>query len=70
MTVKEYLGQAYLLDNRINSDTKELEELRLMSQTISSPGFEEHYNASRNTMNHTFIHWKKSLIWNPRFWRR
>ena len=49
MTVKEYLGQAYLLDNRINSDTKELEELRLMSQTISSPGFEEHYNASRNT---------------------
>ena len=23
MTVKEYLGQAYLLDNRINSDTKE-----------------------------------------------
>ena len=36
MTVKEYLGQAYLLDNRINSDTKELEELRLMSQTISS----------------------------------
>lgn len=49
MTVKEYLGQAYLLDNRINSDTKELEELRIMSQTISSPGFEEHYNASKNT---------------------
>lgn len=49
MTVKEYLRQAYLLDNRINSDTKELEDLRMMSQTISSPGFEEHYNASRNT---------------------
>jgi DNA-directed RNA polymerase specialized sigma subunit len=27
----------------------ELEELRLMSQTISSPGFEEHYNATKNT---------------------
>lgn len=49
MTVKEYLGQAYLLDKRIKSDTMELEELRLMSQTISTPGFEEHYNASKNT---------------------
>ena len=49
MTVKEYLGQAYLLDKRIKSDTMELEELRLMLQTISSPGFEEHYNASKNT---------------------
>ena len=49
MTVKEYLGQAYLLDKRIKSDTMELEDLRLMSQTISSPGFEEHYNATKNT---------------------
>ena len=49
MTVKEYLGQAYLLDHRIKSDTMELEELRLMAQTISSPGFEEHYNALKNT---------------------
>ena len=49
MTIKEYLGQAYLLDKRIKSDTMELDELRLMSQTISSPGFEEHYNASKNT---------------------
>jgi DNA-directed RNA polymerase specialized sigma subunit len=49
MTVKEYLGQAYLLDQRIQSDTMECEELRLMSQTISSSGFEEHFNASRNT---------------------
>ncbi|MGN0364596.1 MAG: DUF1492 domain-containing protein [Suilimivivens sp.] len=48
-TVKSYLGQAYLLDQRIKSDTMELEELRLMSQTISSPGFEEHYNATKNT---------------------
>lgn len=49
MTVKEYLGQAYLLDQRIKSDTMEYEELRIMSQTISSPGFEEHYNATKNT---------------------
>ena len=49
MTVKEYLGQAYLLDKRIKSDSMELDELRLMAETISSPGFEEHYNASKNT---------------------
>lgn len=48
MTVKEYLGQAYLLDQRIKSNTIECEELRIMSQTISSPGFEEHYNATKN----------------------
>ena len=49
MTVKEYLGQAYLLDQRIKSDTMEYEELRIMSLTISAPGFEEHYNATKNT---------------------
>ena len=48
MTVKEYLGQSYLLDQRIKSDTIELEELRIMAQTISSPEFEEHYNATKN----------------------
>lgn len=49
MTVKEYLSQAYLLDLRIKSDSLECEELRTMAQTISSPGFEEHYNATKNT---------------------
>lgn len=49
MTVKEYLGQAYLLDQRIKSDTLECEELRQMAQSVSSPGFEEHFNASKNT---------------------
>lgn len=49
MTVKEFLGQAYLLDKRIQSDTKELEELQLMRGSISSPGFEEHFNATKNT---------------------
>ena len=49
MTVKEYLGQAYLLDKRIDSDTMEVERLREMVQTISSPGFEEHFNATKST---------------------
>lgn len=49
MTVKEFLGQAYLLDQRIRSHTLQCEELRQTAQSISSPCFEEHYNASKNT---------------------
>jgi RNA polymerase sigma factor (sigma-70 family) len=49
MTVKEYLGQAYLLDQRIRSYTIECDELRQMAESISSPGFEEHFNATKNT---------------------
>lgn len=36
MKVKEYLGQAYRLDQRINSDIEELGKLREMSSSISS----------------------------------
>ena len=43
MTVKEYLNQAYLLDQRIHSHTIECEELKAMAESISSPGFEEHF---------------------------
>lgn len=49
MTAKEYLSQAYRLDQRINSDITELNRLRQMSQSISSPGFEERNKANRNT---------------------
>lgn len=49
MTVKEYLNQAYLLDQRIHSYTIECNELKEMAESISRPGFEEHYNASKNT---------------------
>ncbi len=37
MTAKEYLRQAYLLDQRINSHIKEKEEIRDMACSISSP---------------------------------
>ena len=37
MTIKEYLQQAYRLDMRINSHIKELEDLKLMAASISSP---------------------------------
>lgn len=37
MTIKEYLQQAYRLDMRINSHIKELEDLKIMAASISSP---------------------------------
>lgn len=49
MTVREYLGQAYRLENRIQILRRRIEELQDMRGSVSSPGFEEHYNASRNT---------------------
>ncbi len=60
MTVKEYLGQSYLLDQRIKSDTIECEELRQMAESISSPCFEEHFNASKNT-DAPYIHTLEKL---------
>lgn len=49
MTPKEYLGQAYRLENKIKLQQKRIEELRELSTSVSSPSFEEHYNASKNT---------------------
>ena len=49
MTVKEYLNQGYLLEQRIHLSQLELEQLRELATTISAVGFEEHYNATRNT---------------------
>ena len=44
MTTKEYLRQAFRLDQRINMAIAELERLREMSQSVRSPGYEEHFN--------------------------
>ena len=49
MTVKEYLNQGYLLEQRIHLSQLELEQLRELATTVSAVGFEEHYNATRNT---------------------
>ena len=49
MTPKEYLKQAYRLDQRINSDIAEVGRLREMSVSISSPGFGEKVQTMRNT---------------------
>lgn len=49
MTPKEYLKQAYRLDHRINSDIAELDRLREMSTSISSPSLGEKVQTNRNT---------------------
>ena len=49
MTAKEYLHQAYRLDQKINSDIEELSSLREMSGSISSPKFGDRVQTSQNT---------------------
>ena len=49
MTAREYLNQAYRLDQRIHADLEEIERLREMASSVSSPGFEELHNPNRPT---------------------
>lgn len=49
MTAREYLGQGYRLQHQIDLLQEEIAQLRDLSTSVSSPGFEEHYNASRKT---------------------
>lgn len=49
MTAKEYLKQAYRLDQKINSDIAEAQMLRQMASSVGSSGFEEHHNPNRPT---------------------
>ena len=48
MTAKEYLQQAYRLNELIDSDAHELERLRDLAGRISSPNFGERVQSSRN----------------------
>lgn len=49
MTSKEYLRQAYRLDQRIDSDIREMERLRDMAGSVSSPSLEERHGSNRPT---------------------
>ena len=49
MKVKEYLHQAYRLDKRIQSDIEEMECLREMATSVSSPSWDEKVQISRST---------------------
>ena len=48
MTNKEYLRQAYRLDQRISSDIEEVGLLREMASSISTPSAAEKVQTSRN----------------------
>nr|DAZ62491.1 MAG TPA: hypothetical protein [Caudoviricetes sp.] len=48
MTAKEYLSQAYRLDQRINSNLAEIERLRQMAVSISSPVLGEKVKMTRS----------------------
>ena len=48
MTGKEYLRQAYRLDQKINSDIEEVARLREMAGNISSPVLGDKVQTSRN----------------------
>lgn len=49
MTAKEYLSRAYRLNERINSYLAELDDLRALACSISSPSFEEKFGGTRPT---------------------
>lgn len=49
MNAKEYLNQAYRLEQRIKLAKMEIENLQELACCAHSPGFEEHYNSTRNT---------------------
>lgn len=40
MTPKEYLNQAYRLDKRIKADLEDVENLRALASSVSSPRFD------------------------------
>ncbi len=46
MTARDYLSQAWYLDKKIRSDLQELEDLREMAGSVSSPGFGERVQTS------------------------
>ena len=48
MTPKEYLRQAYRLDQKINSDLEEVSALREMANSVSTPQVSERVQISRS----------------------
>lgn len=49
MSAKEFLRQAYRLDQQVKCNLAELDSLRETASSIRSPGLEEHNNPSRPT---------------------
>ncbi len=61
MTAKEYLCQAYRLDQKINSNIEEISRLQEMSSSISSPAWSEKVQSSRKT-DAPFVHCLEKIV--------
>ena len=48
MTAKEYLSQAYRLNERINAHVRELDELRKLSTSIQAVNFDLHVDGTKD----------------------
>ena len=48
MTVKEYFEQGLHLEDRIKLELKQIENLKVLAYSLSSPGFQESFQATRN----------------------
>ena len=49
MTANEFLNRPYELQRKISIKEQKIKYYRELSSSVSSPGFEEHYSATRNT---------------------
>ena len=49
MEAKEFLNQAYVLKRKITVKEQKAMYYRELASSVSAPGFEEHYSASKNT---------------------
>lgn len=49
MTAADFLNQPYVLQRKIRVKEQKAKYYRELAGSVSSPGFEEHYSASRNT---------------------
>ena len=63
MTAKEYLSQAYRLDQRINSNIEEISRLREMACGISSPSWKRKFKPPATRMHPSCGVWRKSWTW-------
>lgn len=63
MKAKEYLHQAYRLDKRIQSNIEEMERLRELSTSVSSPSWGERIQTQRHT-DALFVRYLESELKN------
>ncbi len=56
MTVKDFLHQAYRLDQRIKSDTCEVREIQMMAESVSAVQYDQERVQTSNRPDAPFVH--------------